>query len=60
MNCDSEGYLLKVDRKYPKDLHDSYSGLPFMCKEIVINKVEKLVPNLHDKKNYVTHIRALN
>ena len=23
-----------------------------------INKVEKLVPNLYDKKNYVIHIRA--
>ena len=30
-----------------------------MCeKMVVINKVEKLVPNLHDKKNYVIHIRA--
>ena len=25
-----------------------------------INKVEKLVPNLRDKKNYVIHIRALD
>ena len=25
-----------------------------------INKVEKLVPNLKDKKNYVIHIRALD
>ena len=26
----------------------------------MINKVEKLVLNLHDKKNYVIHIRALD
>ena len=25
-----------------------------------INEVEKLVPNLYDKKNYVIHIQALN
>ena len=27
---------------------------------MVINKVEKLVPNLYDNKNYVIHIRTLN
>ena len=31
-----------------------------MCKKIAINKVEKLVPNLRDQKNYVIHIRALD
>ena len=30
-----------------------------MCEKIKINKVEKLVPNLHDEKNYVIHIGAL-
>ena len=29
-----------------------------MCEKRVINRVEKLVPNLHDKKNFVIHIRA--
>ena len=31
-----------------------------MCEKIEINNVEKLVPNLSDKKNYVIHIEALN
>ena len=31
-----------------------------MCENIEINRVEKLVPNLYDKKNCVIHIRALN
>ena len=31
-----------------------------MCERMEINGVEKLVPNLRDKKNYVTHIPALN
>ena len=31
-----------------------------MCEKLKINKVEKLVPNLYDKKNYVIHIGALD
>ena len=30
-----------------------------MCETIEINRVEKLVPNLRDKKSYIIHIRAL-
>ena len=53
--CDSEGYLLEVDFKYPKELHDD---LPLMCEKMVINKVEKLVPNPYNEKNYVIHRKA--
>ena len=31
-----------------------------MCEKMKINKVEKLVPNLYNKKNYVIHIRTLD
>ena len=31
-----------------------------MCKRMGINGVEKLVPNLCDKKGYLIHIRALD
>ena len=31
-----------------------------MCEKMEINGVEKLVPNLRDKKSYVTYIQALN
>ena len=55
-----KGYLLEVDVKYPKELHDLHNDLPFMCEKMEINKVEKLVPNLHNKRNYVIHIRALD
>ena len=55
-----KGYILEVDVSYPKDLHDSHNDLPFLCERIEINGVEKLVPNLRDKKNYVIHIQALN
>ena len=55
-----KGYLLEVNVSYPKDLHDSHNDLPFMCERMEINGVEKLVPNLRDKKSYVIHIQALN
>ena len=53
------GYILEVDVKYPDDIHDSHNKLPFMCEKMKINGVEKLTPNLYDKKRYVIHIRAL-
>ena len=56
----NKGYLLEVDVSYPKDLHDSHNDLLFMCERMEINGVEKLVPNLRDKKNYVIRIQALN
>ena len=42
----NKGYLLEVDVKYPKELHDSHNDLPFMCERLKISGVEKLVPNL--------------
>ena len=55
-----KGYLLEVNVSYPKELHNSHNDLPFMCERMEINGVEKLVPNLRDKKNYVIHIQALD
>ena len=49
-------YLLEVDLSYPHDLHND---LPFTCKKRKISRVQKLVPNLYDKKKYVSHIAAL-
>ena len=53
------GYVLEVDVKYPRELHDLHNDLPFMWEKIRVNGVEKLVPNLHDKKKYVIHVKAL-
>ena len=53
------GYLLEVDVKYPKDLHDLHNDIPFMCSKMKVGGVEKLIPNLYDKEKYVIHIRAL-
>ena len=55
-----KGYILEVNVSNPKDLHDSHNDLSFMCERMEIYGVEKLVPNLRDKKSYVIHIQALN
>ena len=46
-----KGYILEVDVKYPKKLHDSHSDLPFLPRRMKIDKCKKLVYNLHSKKN---------
>ena len=59
VNSSQKGYILEVDVRYPRELHDYDNDLPFMCGRMVINGVEKLVPNLYYKKRYLIHIRAL-
>ena len=54
-----EVYILEIDIDYPKDLHDLHSDLPFLLKRMKINKCNKLVCNLYDKKKYFVYIRAL-
>ena len=56
---DKKAYILEVDVKYPKKLHDLLSDLPFLPKRMEINKCNKLVCNLYDKKKYVVHINSL-
>ena len=51
--------MLEVDVEYPKNSHDLHSNLPFLPERMKINKCSKLVCNLHDKDNYVVHIRSL-
>ena len=54
-----KGYILEVDIKYPKKLHDLHSDLPFLPERMKIDKCEKFVCNLHNNKKYVVHIRSL-
>ena len=47
-----EGYFLKVDVKYPENLHNLHNDLPLLPERMKIEKVEKLLGTLHDiKKN---------
>ena len=53
-NEDSEeGYFLEVVVQYPEKLHDFHYDLQFSLKENKIEKDEKFVANLHNKKEYV-------
>ena len=52
-------YILEVDVKYPRKLHDLHSDLPFLPKRMKTDKCKKLVCNLRNKKKYVVHIRSL-
>ena len=51
---------MEVDGEYPKELHENHNELPFLMERMKIGRVEKLVPNLKDKKGYVVHIKALD
>ena len=55
----NEGYFLEVDVQYTEILHELHNDLPFLSERMKIEKVEKLVANLHDKTEYVIHIRNL-
>ena len=52
-------YILEVDAEYLTDLHNLHSDLPFLSERMRIKKCNKLLYNLHDKKEYFVHIRAL-
>ena len=54
-NCENEGYLSEVDVKFHMEIHDHHNDLPFVCEKMKIISVEKLVPNLNDRTNYVTY-----
>ena len=56
---DNKGYILEVDVKYPKRLHELHSDLPFLPERMKIGKCNKFVCNLFNKKNYVAHINSL-
>ena len=56
---DIKGYILEVDVKYPKRLHELHSDLPSLSERMEVNKCKKLVCNLFNKKKYVAHINTL-
>ena len=55
-----KSYVFEVEVSYQEDLHDSHNNLPIMCEKRKINRVQKLAPNLYNKKKYVIHITALD
>ena len=56
---DIKGYILEVDVKYPKRLHELHSDLSFLSERMEVNRCKKLVCNLFSKIKYVAHINTL-
>ena len=44
-------YFLEVNVHYPEKLHERHNDLSFLPERIRIEKVEKLVANLHERLN---------
>ena len=53
------GYFFEVDINYSKKLFNLHKNLPFLPESKQVNKVEKLICDIEDKKKYVIHITAL-
>ena len=46
-------YILEVELEYPKHLHDLHNDFPLAPENVLTNGVEKIVPNLMNKKNII-------
>ena len=47
--------FLEVDIEYPEDLPDRHNDYPLASERVKIGNIEKLIPNLNNKTNYVVH-----
>ena len=50
---------MEVDVDYPKKLFNFHKDLPFLPERKKLNKVEKLICSIEDRKKYVIHIKVL-
>ena len=61
MKIVTKAFFLEVNVQYPEKLDDLLNDLLFLPERMKIEKVNKLVAYLHNKKvEYVTHVRNLN
>ena len=51
--------ILEVDLECPENLHDLHNDYPLAPESLMLNGVEKLVPNLKNKDKYVVHHQNL-
>ena len=47
--------FLELHLEYAEQLHDLHNYYPLASERIKIGNVEKLIPNLNNKTNYVVH-----
>ena len=61
-NCNEESdeaYFLENNVRFLEKLNELHNDLSFLLEKLKIEKVDKLVVNLHDKTEYVIHIKNL-
>ena len=51
--------ILEVDLEYPRSLHDLHNDCPLAPEQIKVNKIDKLIPNLWNKRKNVIHCENL-
>ena len=54
-----KGYFLKVDIDYPKELFNLHKDLLFLPERKKVNKVEKLICGIEDKKKICYAYKSL-
>ena len=57
---DLHSCILEVDIEYPKELHDLHNDYPLAPEQIVVNKVEKLIPIYGIKRSMLFTTKILN
>ena len=48
--------IFEVDLDYPEDLHNLHNDYPLAPERVKIGNVEKLIPLMNNKTNYVVHL----
>ena len=51
--------ILEVDLEYPEDLHNLHNDYPLAPHRVKMGNVEKQIPNLNNKTNYVVDYENL-
>ena len=51
------GYCLEVDVEYAKNLFNFHKNIPYLPERKKLEKVEKPVCSIEDKKKYLVYIR---
>ena len=51
--------ILDVDLEYPEDSYNLHNDCPLAQERVKMGNVEKIIPNLNNKTNYVVHYENL-
>ena len=53
------GHVLEADVQYLEKLNEIHNDLPFLLERMTMETVKELVAFIHDKTEYIIHIRNL-